>query len=241
MNNTDRLLELYNDLDALLRERYHDTSRTNSVILRYSNELNRSGNPNLIRIGKRLNMIRTLRNTIVHEFDNNRDNFVDISDEAVEFLQKVVDMLRNPKTAKDLYTPLSNLLVFHEDDEAKVLDVMKVMRQKGHSQVPVVNDHCVVKGVFSPNVLFAYLVNNPHSKIEDLSIKDILDYLPVGSHFSETYEFIPLNMSETDIDNLFSSSYERNRKLAVAFVTRTGNPKESLLGIIVAGDIIKDL
>ena len=240
MKNSDLFLELYNDLDDLLRQKYHDSTRTNSVIIRYANELNRSGNPSLIKIGKKLNMLRVLRNSIIHDFDNNVDNIIEISDDAINFLKNLVESIRNPKNARDLYTPIVKLYYIKEDDNQSVLEVMEYMRNKGFSQAPVLGKNNVVKGVFSPNALFAYLTVNKDADVAKLTFKDIKDYLPTYAHFSECYEFISIKMSETDIDNMFSSFYERHKKLALLFVTQSGSPKEPLLGIITLSDVIKD-
>lgn len=239
MNNTDRFLELYNELDNLLRKRYNELSRTTSVIVRYINDLNRSGNPALIKYAKKLNTIRKLRNDIIHEYDNNLDNFLVINDDCINFLKNLVEILRNPRTAKNLITPLEELYVIKYNDEILVKDIMKEMRRLGHSQVPVVDAFHIVIGMFTPNVLFSYLENNVDVNIETLTLKDIKEYIPLKNHFSESYEFISINTSETEVDELFYTSYQNNKKLAVALVTKRGTEKEPLLGIIVEADIIK--
>ena len=240
MNKTDEFLELYNELDSLLRKKYKEIGRTSSVIMRYINELNRSGNSNLIKISKKLNMIRSLRNDLIHEYDNNIDHFIEISDEAIKFLKMVVDKLRNPTTAKGILTPTSLLYTVKEDDNPLILDIMVEMRQRGHSQVPVLNAKNVVRGVFSPNALFSYIEKNKVIDIDNLRLVDIWDNILINNHFSETYAFIAQNMSETDVDKLFSENYEKNRKLAACFVTERGRDYEPLLGLIVLGDIIKN-
>ena len=238
MNNTEKFLELYNDLDSLLRMHYHESSRTVSVMMRYINDLGHSGNPKLSKISKKLNSIRVLRNNIIHDFDNNSDHLFEISDETINFLKFIVDSLKNPKNARDLYTPLTKLYYVRENDELRVLDVMTNMRKYGFSQVPILDKHNVLKGVFSPNCLFAYLANNKDKSVDELTFKDIKEQLPIHAHFSETYTFIAANMNETDIDTLFLDSFEKNKKLVVAFVTQSGNPKEPVLGIIVTRDLL---
>ena len=240
MNKTDEFLELYNELDDLLRMKYHENSRSTSVIVRYSNELIRSGVMNLQKIGKKLNTIRMLRNNIIHEYDNNKDNFFEVNDEAINFLKTIVDYLKNPRTAKDLYTSIDKLYSVREDDNLLVLPVMKEMRMRGFSQTPILDKNNVLKGVFSPNVLFEFLVENKEADLNTLTFKDLKKYLPIDAHFSESYIFIPIRMSEDEIDNIFITSYEKNSKLAVAFVTKNGLAREPILGIIVTKDIIKD-
>ena len=240
MNKTEEFLGLYNDLNDLLRMKYHENSRSNSVIVRYSNELNRSGNANLQKIAKKLNTIRMLRNNIVHEYDNNMDNFFEVNDEAINFLKYLVDSLKNPRIALNLYTSIDRLYFVREDEDLLVLNIMKEMRRRGFSQIPILDKNNILKGVFSPNVLFEYLVENKEADLNELTFKDLKKYLSIHNHFSESYIFIPKDLPEDEVDNIFITSYERNQKLAVAFVTKNGSPNEPILGIIVTKDIIRD-
>ena len=91
MNNQDELLRLYNELDDVLRDRYHISDRSTSVILKYSNELSRSAIPSLKEIGKKLNMIRILRNDLIHELDSNASSLFEIKDETIKFNNSFIE------------------------------------------------------------------------------------------------------------------------------------------------------
>ena len=238
MDNSSRLLSLYNDLDDALREKYHDNNRSNSVVLRYINSLNHSGNNNLIKIGKKLNMIRVLRNNLIHELDMNSESLIDVTDECIDFLEKVVDQIVNPTTAKDLFTNINNAYTIKFDSNEPLLDITNKMREKGFTQVPVLNHQGIVKGVLSPNALFGFLNSQKNVCLSQLNFQDIYPYLSIEQHFSETYRFIPEYLSEQEISDLFLESFENNKKLAMCFVTKTGKSNEPLLGLIVPKDII---
>ena len=83
MNNNEKLLSLYNELDSLLREKYHESNRSSSVITRFENDLNRSGSNSNILIAKKIRMIRILRNDLIHELDMNKDNLIAINDDTI--------------------------------------------------------------------------------------------------------------------------------------------------------------
>ena len=67
MDRNEQFIELYNRLDNLLREYYHLSERSFSVIKRYEDELKKSSLWKNRERGMALESIRTVRNTLVHE------------------------------------------------------------------------------------------------------------------------------------------------------------------------------
>ena len=238
MQNHEKFLGLYNDLDDVLRKKYHNNDRTVSMFVKFVSDLNHTGTPAYIQMAKKLNMIRVIRNNLIHELDMNSDNLIEISDETISFLKELVTFLANPRLAKDLCTPLSNLYVLKFDDDVLIMDVVKKMRETGHSQIPIINHQKLLKGVFSPNALFEYIACNNDSDLTELKLVDLASYYPIDKHFSEQYCFIPEEMIEEDIDDLFAKAYNENKKIAMAFVTKNGKYNEPISGIIVIKDLL---
>ena len=238
MKNHEKFLGLYNDLDNVLRKKYHNNDRTASMFVKFVNDLNHTGSQAYIQIAKKLNMIRVIRNNLIHELDMNKDNFIEVTDETIEFLEDVIRLLEHPKTAKEIAKPIDTAYTVKSYAQMKVTDLIKKMREKGFSQVPMMDDSNVLKGVFSPNVLFEYIAHNPDTDIPTLTLKDIKDFCAISRHFSETYLFIRENMIEEDIDDLFMNNLNGNRKPAMLFVTKNGQPNEPVEGIIVLKDLL---
>lgn len=238
MNNTDKFLSLYNELDALLRDYYHEPNRSSSVITRLINDLNKSSSSDLIATAKKLNMIRVLRNNIIHELDLNRDQLIDIKPDTIEFLEEVVSFVAHPTIASEFCTPLNKIFFVREDDDRTVTNLISIMRNRGFTQVPVLNKDNVLVGVFSPNALFNFLYNNPHCSLESLNFQEVKSCLPLLNHFSETYAYVSKDSSYSEISEFFLASYKENKKTAMVFVTKTGRKDEPLMGVIVLKDII---
>lgn len=238
MKNHEKFLGLYNDLDDALRKKYHNSDRTTSMFVKFMNDLNHTGSQAYMQVAKKLNMIRIIRNNLIHELDMNKDNFIEITDETIEFLEEIIRLLEHPTTAKEIAKPIISAYTIKSYAQMKVTDLIKKMREKGYSQVPLMDDNNVLKGVFSPNVLFEYFSQNPEADISTLTLKNIKDFCVISKHFSESYLFVRENMSEEDIDDLFINNLNGNRKPAMMFVTKNGQANEPVLGIIVLKDLL---
>ena len=238
MENKGLFLSLYNELDFLLRERYNNNDRNSSAVLSFINELNHSSSEKLNKTGRKLNQIRVLRNNIVHEFDNSEDSLIDINNSTISFMKELVQELKYPKKAKDICVDISKAYTVYFDNNQPISLIMKEMRNKGFSQLPIINYQKLLKGVFSPNALFAYINEHPDININELTFADIKDYTLIEKHFSETYAFVDENMNIEQLADLFTNSYEKNKKLAMIFVTKSGRANEPVQGIIVAKDIL---
>lgn len=238
MTNHEKFLGLYNDLDNILRKRYSNNDRTSSMFVKFVSDLNHTNIPAYTQAAKKLNMIRVIRNNLIHDLDMNKDNFIEITDETINFLEELIKILEHPKTAKDIAKPIESAYTIKSYAPMNVTDLIRKMREKGFSQVPLLDDNMILKGVFSPNVLFEYISNNPNAEVSKLMLKDIKDYCAISRHFSETYLFISERLDEENIDDLFMTNINGNKKPAMIFVTKNGQQNEKIEGIIVLKDLL---
>lgn len=240
MTNHEKFLGLYNDLDNSLRKKYHNTDRTVSMITKFVSDLNHTGSSNYMVIAKKINMIRIIRNNLIHELDMNKDNLIEITDETITFLEGVIKLLEHPRRARDLSKTIDSAYTIKSYANMKVVDLMKKMREKGFSQVPIIDDNLYLKGIFSPNVLFEYISQNPDTCVDQINIRDVLPLTIPSKHFSETYLFVKEDMDEEALDDMFMDQVNQNKKPAMIFVTKNGTQNEKLQGIIVLKDLIDD-
>lgn len=238
MTNHERFLGLYNDLDNSLRKRYHNNDRTSSMFVKFVSDLNRTGSQAYMKMAKKLNMIRVIRNNLIHELDMNKDNFIEITDDTIKFLEDVISLLENPKRAKDIARPILEAYTIKDYANIKLTDLIRKMREKGYSQVPILSDEMLLKGVFSPNVLFEYVSLNPTIDMNNVYLKDVKELCKINKHFSETYLFINENLDEESIDDLYMNAINDNKKPGMMFVTQNGQPNEKIIGIIVLKDLL---
>lgn len=236
-DNVQEFIELYNVFDDLLRQKYNETNRTISMISRYIRQLENSSSTLAHKKARKINMIRVLRNNLVHEFDFNAEDLIDVSEETITFLKEEIEDLKNPITAFTIATKTKDLLTVDLDENVR--DVLLKMQEKGFTQAPLLSDTKKVEGVFSPNVLFSYLAKNNIHNGDKLYIKDFVDYLPIEKHISEQYAFIEKDALIEDVMELFDEAHRKNKKLVAIFVTEYGKKEQTILGMIVPYDLLK--
>jgi len=238
MTNSDKFLELYNEMDAILREEYKVVNRSYSVILQFIQSLNNSGIAEYQKAGKKLNMIRILRNNLIHDLNMNADNLLEITDETIKFMENIVTELKHPKHAYDISTKFSSLIVLKHGENVNIKEMIKKMSETGHSQIPFVDQNNVLLGVFSSNALFAFLNDHSDECIDSISFNDLKPYLPIDKHFSESYLFVAHDEAVEKVGNLYLESIARKEKPVMFFVTKNGGLHEPVLGVIVPKDIV---
>lgn len=234
-NTSQELLNLYNDLDALLQKRYHDNDRNRSMIMRYSLELQRSPYSKAIERGRLLNSIRIIRNILIHDLDMNRDSLIQISPKLLDTLKYEIKLLEDPKTAIDISTHIDKLLKASMTD--KIVDVFVKMAEKGYMQLPVLNKNGSLFGVISPNALL-YFMSEATDLRPDCTIQDMSKYLTIDMHICEHYAFVGKDDDVEAVSSIFDDYYKKGKKLAMVFVTEHGKENETILGIITAYDIV---
>ena len=155
-------------------------------------------------------------------------------------MDSVVNKLKHPKTARDISTPINKLFFIRENDEKSISSLSILMKSKGFSHVPVLNERNAVVGVFSPNALFNYFTEHPEEDISNLTYKDVKSYLSLDKSFSEKYCFVAANLGEEEVADTFVNNYLNNKKIAMVFVTQSGRETEPLLGVIVIKDLLEE-
>lgn len=105
----------------------------------------------------------------------------------------------------------------------------------------MLNDDKIVIGVFNYYTLFLYFNNHLDEIIVEtnkLKIGDFSKYYSINSNIDIEFGFISKNDSLTQINNKYHSIVSKGKQMGALLVTENGNPKEKLLGIITAEDII---
>ena len=134
MTNAQKFLELFNRLDDLLRKYYNDYDRSRSLIARYAGQLEKSNNKVLQERGRLLNEIRVFRNSLIHEFDMNRDGLFEVSEKALEALRREVETLDKPLRASDFMTKMKDVVSLNL--HSLIGEAIKVMVEKGFAASP---------------------------------------------------------------------------------------------------------
>lgn len=238
MNDKEQdFLALYNRLDDLCQIRYEDFDRNHSMVMRYANELTKSLYNKTSERGKKINLIREIRNMLIHSLDMNKDGFLDINESLLSTLRYEIKVLENPKTAMSICTPIGSILRAKLEDN--IIDTFASMTEKGYMHLPVIDDKGKLFGILSPNSLLLFLSKNKNSgSLESLKIDALKEFLPKEKHICEYYEFVKRSDEIDIIVSLFDTYHNKGKKLVMLFVTESGKSHESILGIITPYDIV---
>ena len=136
MDKEDEFLALYNQIDSLLQKKYGDYDRNRSMIMRYCQDLQHSSYDEIYDRGRLLNLVRELRNSLIHDFDMNKDGLFIISDKTLNFLRNEVNLLSNPLSSYDISTKVNSEMFPIEDVQLNI--ILRRMSEKGYMQMPVV-------------------------------------------------------------------------------------------------------
>ena len=236
MTNNEQFFNLYNTLDDLLREHYNIFDFGVSVIFKRINELKASLIESDREKGELLDIIRNLRNSLVHlEKYNNKDNFI-ISSHLIKVLQDEIETIKNPLTAKDICKNIDLALTATLDN--KVKDIADIMLSKGFTHVPILVNG-VLYGVFSQNTIFTCFAKQEGIHINaNTTIKEYIDFLPIDKHETERFMFVSKDTKVDDLAPLFSQKIN-GKRLVMIFVSDTGKTNEKVIGIITSYDLLQ--
>ena len=235
MNNNAEFLRKYNELDALIGEKFNreeDDSSIYFLINKY-----RKSRIEIERIySNKLDSVRRIRNLMVHE-SGIIDSLFDVSSDVLEFLDELISYLRNPVLAQDVMTPTKKLILGREDDLISVL-IRKVIKE-GISNIPIVNEKNVVIGIFNSDVLLNLFVNNYRIN-ENSRIKDIKEFTSLESQLNLRFIFVTKEYEIDVLNDYFSMSKEIYKKrLPAIFVSENGKQNSPLIGVISPIDLIR--
>lgn len=235
MNNNAEFLRKYNELDALIGEKFNreeDDSSIYFLINKY-----RKSRIEIERIySNKLDSVRRIRNLMVHE-SGIIDSLFDVSSDVLDFLDELISYLRNPVLAQDVMTPTKKLILGREDDLISVL-IRKVI-EEGISNIPIVDEKNVVIGIFNSDVLLNLFVNNYHIN-ENSRIKDIKEFTSLESQLNLRFIFVTKEYEIDVLNDYFSMSKEIYKKrLPAIFVSENGKQNSLLIGVISPIDLIR--
>ncbi len=234
MNRAEHFLELYRQLEDLLRIRYdtgNASSRRENAVLRFMNT--QEGK----RFKDELDLCREVRNLLSHRSQFEGESPVTPAEALIRFLEGLVAYLSDPPTAIGMATKTGDLLLATR--ESRVTDLLATMEKSGYSHVPVVEGKCLY-GVFSTGVFGAHFRKEPNRPLgADAQIESLYPYLPIAKHAGEQYAFVSANAAYETVKHLFASKGPYKKRMAAVFVTKNGKRDEPLLGMITPWDVLK--
>ena len=228
-NVTEEFLELYRRLEGAIRVKYGDEVGESPVWWMAHKARGYRG------MREELDYCREVRNVLQHRQRLEGDFAVVPSKGMVAALRRIVEKVERLPSAYDLSTKAPDLYAAAPHD--RMAPVMQAMRERGHSQVPILANGRVV-GVLSERTLVAHLMSEGAAKMgEDTTLDCVADLLPLDAHGSESYAFAARDTLATDVAAMFQDALKRKERLSAVFVTQTGRPTERVLGMLTAWDM----
>lgn len=224
-------IDLYNELDRLLRVTYKLDDLSQSAIARKIRELKQSSRADKRARSIMLDSARNIRNLITHD-SNIAANFIEVSDELLDFMRKEINLITKEKKAFDIMIPYNEILYCEDGDSIK--EIINNMREKKYTNVPILKNKHVI-GVFNENSLITYLISN-NNKFVDLI--DSVNF-SLEQDYSRYYRFTSLQTKVNELEDMFEERKD-DKRLELVFVTQNGLANEKVLGIITVYDVIEN-
>lgn len=234
MSNAEQFIAIYNEIDDYMRIQLREKDTVSHT--RLIGTMASKGYYVFRNYGKDLEQYAKLRNAIVHNPNSKQYNPIAEPHEIVVLkYQEIFDKVLNPPLALEKLA-IKRESIYTTTLHTNTLDVMKTMNSKTYTHVPVIVDEKLV-GVFSENTLFSYIADKEVVFIDELTINDFIDYLPIHDHVSEIFVFVPRTITVYEIEDIFRREFKDNKKISAIFITEKGREDEKLLGIITPWDI----
>ena len=235
MQNNGEFIRKYNELDCLIGEKFNRESDDSSIYF-LINKYRRSRIEKERVYSTKLDSIRKIRNLMVHE-SGIIDELFTVSDDVINFLDELIDYLRNPVRAKDVMTPLSKLIYGKKEDYLYYL-IEKIVKD-GISNIPILDEEKKVIGVFNSDVLLNLSLDKVKVNNET-KILDIMNYVKLNNQLNLRFIFVTGEYEIDVLNDYFAFSKEQYKKrLPIIFVSVSGKETSQLLGIVSPIDLIR--
>ena len=235
MQNNDEFIRKYNELDCLIGEKFNRESDDSSIYF-LINKYRRSRIEKERVYSTKLDSIRKIRNLMVHE-SGIIDELFTVSDDVINFLDELIDYLRNPVRAKDVMTPLFKLIYGKKEDYLYYL-IEKIVKD-GISNIPILDEEKKVIGVFNSDVLLNLSLDKVKVNNET-KILDIMSYVKLNNQLNLRFIFVTSEYEIDVLNDYFAFSKEQYKKrLPIIFVSVSGKETSQLLGIVSPIDLIR--
>ena len=182
---------------------------------------------------KELNYCREVRNFLQHESKIDKEFAVIASDEMLEVMDKIIDLVRNPVRIKDVYVSIDK--VYYKGLDNYVYPSMISMDYKKYSHIPILEKGKLI-GVFSKTSIFKYLLEEENNNFSEyVKFKDVKKYISLNEEY---YLFTTLDTPVEDIIEEVVMNFKNGKRIAIIFVTDNGMENGDFVGLLTPYDIL---
>ena len=227
--NAVRFIEAYNQIDYALRVQ-HDFKRSMSfsdmirraVIVNY---VVRKYEDDLIDYGR-------LRNAIIHR-SNEQYIIAEPHSDVVEKIERISRLICTPPKAIDTVCSRDVLVVEYN---VSIYNVIKLMSESTYSNIPVYKNGALIgvaNGQRLINFIGSFILQG--GDLDDFLKNTTIEKAVIAEDRVNYYDVASASVTVEDVLEMF----QKNRKLLVVIVTKTGSMNETALGIITSSDVME--
>ncbi len=231
--SSERLLELYNEVDAFMRHQYgQDKYADHTFLITELSVKNRV----IAQYQQELRAIAQLRNSLVHNpFAHFKGAIAQPDPEIVRRYEVIRNALLHPRDALSIAIPASK--IYTAKLETNAIELLRTMNDNIYTHVPIMDGNTLV-GIFSENTVLSFLADAGEAIItNDMTVADFADYIPLKAHASEAFVFLPRSARLSQVFEVFNIAIHKHERIGMMFVTEHGKESEKPLGIITAWDL----
>ncbi len=230
---SEKFLELFNQLDAYMRSRLHfDRFVDHSTLLREMSLKHRI----FLDYLSELRTFAEIRNMLIHNpYKKDADPLFHLHGYLLKRYGQIVDLVLNPPKALSVSIPAG--AIYTATLESPIQKLMKVMIEKNFTHIPIVKNDAMI-GVFSENTFLSFLIKNQEGIIlKDATVGDFEDFIKLENHMNEFFEFVPRNTLLSEVEEIFKTGMKNKKRIAVVYITENGKSSEKILGMITPWDL----
>ena len=230
MSNAEEYIQKFKELESVVKETF-GLNDWDSV----TNFLSKKDEYRPFR--EEIKYCQEVRNLLQHKQKIGGNFPVEPSREMIDFLERVINSLKNRKKCGEIMVPMEKLYYRLEKDSVK--ETVFGMKKISSSHIPVLDDEHRVIGVFTPVSFLNMLADNgfePLSTTVNFSV--LKKYIALDHHSSEVYRFVKSDLYVDELKEIFENTYSGGKRLAMVFVTENGKPDGKLFGIISPWDVL---
>lgn len=233
MNNTDKFLDLYRQLERIGRANYFPEIPEGSPIIARLTAI-----PALREFKEDIEYCRVVRNFLVHTPRVRNVYPVIPSDDMIRILEKCVARVKSPTKAMEFAVRRENMFTASLGD--KITKVTDYMNSRGFTHIPIFDEDKLL-GVFSDNVIYSYICDRGTVHIdEDTELFEFINYLGLSYHINEYFAFMKADATLYEAADLFSIDSKSMKQLAVIFFTDNGRSDGNIKGMMTPYSLLRD-
>lgn len=200
-----------------------ELSEKNNIVKRYKNDLD---------------VIRDIRNILIHKSGKKYKNVITPSPEITNNLEKIVEEIANPPKIYNSPICIKRDKIYCRNLCDNIYETIKEMTKKSYTHIPILEDEKLI-GIFSENTILD-IVNSDGKVIIDerMNFEEIKEFIKIENHSMERFEFISKDKNIYQVEEMFKKYFKQKKRLGCIYITDRGKEDEKILGMLTAWDVL---